>query len=369
MTQRDARQQSRRRFLISGGAAGLLALQPSWAVAQVDTAENPFTLGVASGDPTSDGVVLWTRLAPDPLNGGGMPPWPVFLRWQVADDEQMQHIVRQGVAVASPAFAHSVHVEVDGLQADRWYYYRFITGGHTSPVGRTRTMPRSKSLPSEFRFAFVSCQDWQNGHYSAFRNLAREDVHLVVHLGDYIYEDAASPAAVRSHTGGETMTLADYRNRYALYRTDPHLQAAHAAFPWLAVPDDHEVDNNYADGIPEDNSDPAAFQDRKAAAYRAYYEHMPLRPESFPLREETRLYRGLTVGTLIEFSALDTRQYRTDQPCGDGLQFPCAGAFDPAQTMTGPVQERWLLRRLRRSPARWNVIAQQTMFAQFDFLA
>jgi alkaline phosphatase D len=360
---------SRRRFLITSGAAGLLTLGPSAVIAEAQTSDNPFTLGVASGDPTADGVVLWTRLAPDPLNGGGMSPWPVIVRWEVTDDEEMANIVSQGMTLAMPSLAHSVHVEVAGLQPDRWYYYRFTTGGHASPVGRTRTIAPRSAQPESFRFAFVSCQDWQNGHYSAFRNLAAEDIDLVVHLGDYIYEDAASPTAVRPHTGGETMTLADYRNRYALYRTDPHLQEAHANFPWLVVPDDHEVDNNYAGSIPEDGTDPAVFRQRRANAYQAYYEHLPLRRRAYPLGPDARLYRGLTIGDLVEFSALDTRQYRTDQPCGDGLQFPCAGAFDPAQTMTGPQQERWLLQRLQQSSARWNVIAQQTMFAKFDFLA
>jgi alkaline phosphatase D len=360
---------SRRRFLITSGAAGLLSLGPSLSVAEAQTSDNPFTLGVASGDPTADGIVLWTRLAPDPLNGGGMPPWPVLVRWEVADDEEMANVVSQGLALAMPTLAHSVHVEVAGLQPDRWYFYRFTAGGHASPVGRTRTIAPLSAQPETFRFAFVSCQDWQNGHYSAYRNLAAEDIDLVIHLGDYIYEGGASPTAVRPHNGGETMTLADYRNRYALYRTDPHLQEAHANFPWLVVPDDHEVDNNYAGSIPEDNSDSAAFLERRANAYRAYYEHMPLRRRAYPLGPDARLYRALTIGDLIEFSALDTRQYRTDQPCGDGLQFPCAGAFDPAQTMTGPQQERWLLQRLQQSRARWNVIAQQTMFAKFDFLA
>jgi alkaline phosphatase D len=368
-TTSHAKHPSRRRFLLAGGAAALVSLDSSTAIAQAGGGEYPFTLGVASGDPTPDGVVLWTRLAPDPLNGGGMPGWPVLVRWQVALDDRMQQVVRQGVAIARPALAHSVHVEVEGLEPDRWYYYRFTAGAHASTVGRTRTMPRAGREPDTFRFAFVSCQDWQNGYYSAFRNLAREDVDLVVHLGDYIYEYGAEPTAVRPHLGGETMTLVDYRNRYAQYRTDAHLRAAHAAFPWLVVPDDHEVENNYAGRVSEDNVDRAAFLERRANAYRAYYEHMPLRREASPEESDARFYRALSVGQLIAFSALDTRQYRSDQPCGDGLQFPCAGQYDLAQTMMGPAQERWLQHRLHNSNARWNVIAQQTMFAPFDFLA
>ena len=359
---------TRRRFLITGGVAGLTLLHTTDTVA-AGRLGYPFTLGVASGDPGPDSVVLWTRLAPDPVNGGGMPNRPALVRWEVAHDPQMRRPVRYGVVLAWPSAAHSVHVTVDGLEPDRWYYYRFIAEGQASPVGRTRTLPRRDSSVPGMSFAFVSCQDWQNGFYSAYRNLAQEDVDLVVHLGDYIYEGPPDPAKPRQHLGPETMTLADYRNRYALYRTDPNLQAAHAAFPWLAVPDDHEVDDNYAGAISKDEVDPALFLQRRANAYRAYYEHMPLRERSFPMQADARFYRGLTVGDLVQFNALDTRQYRSDQPCGDALQFPCAGAFDPAQTMTGPEQEQWLLQRLSSSPARWNVIAQQVMFAQFDFLA
>ena len=312
---------------------------------------SPFTLGIASGDPTPSGVVLWTRLAPDPLAGGGMPPLPILVRWRVAEDHELQHVVQQGMTVAWPSLAHSVHVEVEGLAADRWYFYQFSVGDAESPVGRTRTLPPFGAHVDRLRFAFVSCQDWQNGLYPAYRNLAREDLDLVVHLGDYIYEYASDPTAVRQHNGPEARTLQGYRNRYALYKTDPHLQAAHLACPWLVVPDDHEVENNYANFISEDNDDPGAFLLRRAAAYRAYYEHMPLRARSFPAGASMWLYRGLDFGDLASFSALDTRQYRTDQPCGDGPRLPCAAEFDPAQTMTGPEQEAWLLSRLDRSHA------------------
>jgi len=361
----------RRDFLVSGGL-GTIGLLPSVAASASSSTRrsaDPFTLGVASGDPTPDGVVLWTRLAPDPLNGGGMSRLPVLVRWQVAHDARMRRVVRHGVAVAWPSAAHSVHVEVDGLDSDRWYYYQFSAIGCESAIGRTRTMPRQHDRLRSFRFAFVSCQDWQNGFYSAYRNLACEDLDLVVHLGDYIYEGGVDLLAPRQHDGREPTTLAAYRNRHALYKTDKNLQAAHAAFPWLAVPDDHEVENNYADATSENNDDPDTFLGRRASAYQAYYEHMPLRARSMPDGPDIRLYRGLAVGDLIRFSALDTRQYRSDQPCGDNLQLRCPAALDPAQTMTGPAQEQWLMRRLEHSTARWNVIAQQTMFAQFDFLA
>jgi len=367
---RGAWSPGRREFLTTGAMGGIGLLDGSVAdPSSFRSSAYPFTLGVASGDPSPDGVVLWTRLAPDPLNGGGMRPLPVLVRWQVALDPQMMNVVSAGLAIAWPSLAHSVHVEVGGLRAGQWYYYRFSAGGAESPIGRTRTLPRPGTRVESMRFAFVSCQDWQNGFYSAYRNLAREDLDLVVHLGDYIYESGQNPTAPRQHDGPETMSLASYRNRYALYKTDPNLQAAHAAFPWFVVPDDHEVENNYAGAVSEDNVNPVLFLARRANAYRAYYEHMPLRIRSFPIGPVMRLYRGLTWGDLIRFSALDTRQYRSDQPCGGLIAPRCPGALDPSQTMTGPAQEEWLLGRLGRSRARWNVIAQQTMFAQMDFLA
>jgi alkaline phosphatase D len=369
-TGRGGRLLKRREFLTTGAMGGVGLLDgPVADLSSFRSSAYPFTLGVASGDPSPDGVVLWTRLAPDPLNGGGMLPIPVLVRWRVALDVQMTRIVRSGLAIAWPSLAHSVHVEVRGLQPGQWYYYQFSAGNTESPLGRTRTLPRRGARVDSMRFAFVSCQNWQHGFYTAYKNLAREDLDLVVHLGDYIYESGQNPAAPRQHDGPETMSLASYRNRHALYKTDLNLQAAHAAFPWFVVPDDHEVENNYAGAVSEDNVDPALFLARRANAYRAYYEHMPLRIRSFPIGPAMRLYRGLTWGDLIRFSALDTRQYRSDQPCGDNIQPRCTDALDPSQTMTGPAQEQWLLGRLERSKARWNVIAQQVMFAQMDFLA
>ena len=360
----------RRQFLVRGALAGAGLLGASSAPAQtLPVAANPFTLGVASGDPTPDGVVLWTRLAPDPLNGGGMPAVPVLVRWRLATDAAMHHVVRGGLAIAWPSLAHSVHVEVRGLVPGTWYFYQFSIGSEESRVGRTRTLPAYGTAPNSLSFGVVSCQDWQNGYYGAYRNLAQEDFDLVLHLGDYIYEGGPKAGAPRQHDGPEVNSLESYRNRYALYKSDLHLQAAHAACPWLAVPDDHEVDNDYAGAVPEGGGDPIAFLQRRANAYRAYYEHMPLRHTSFPAGPLMRLYRGLTWGSLVQFSALDTRQYRTDQPCNDTFGPRCAGALAESQTMTGAAQEAWLLGRLDRSAARWNVVAQQTMFGQFDFNA
>lgn len=366
-----------RRRLVLAAAGGLVAgtrlVNPVLARATPPWSEQLFTLGVASGEPAPTGVVLWTRLAPDPLAGGGMPDRPVPVRWEVARDSAMRRVVRRGVALARPELAHSVHVEVEGLQPAREYWYRFLAGPQDSPVGRTVTAPAPHALPASLRFAFASCQDWQNGYWPAYRHLAAEGLDLVVHLGDYIYEYGpeaktrpGSPPG-RVHEGPEVFSLESYRNRHALYRTDPALQAAHAAAPWVVTWDDHEVENNYADGVPEEGSSPPGdWETRRANGYRAYYEHMPLRRSSVPSGSALRLYRRLAWGRLAELNVLDTRQYRSDQPCGDGLK-SCPERLDPEATMTGDEQERWLLAGLDASQARWNVLAQQTIFAEVDF--
>lgn len=329
-------------------------------------AEYPFSLGVASGDPLSDGVVLWTRLAPDPLNGGGMGQESVPVQWIVAHDEAMTQVVQQGTTLALPELAHSVHVEVSGLQPARWYWYRFEAGNEVSPVGRTRTAPAVGDPVAELRFAFVSCQNYEQGLFTAYRHLAGEDLDLIVHLGDYIYEGAMQAGRVRSHGTPMPTTLQGYRDRYALYKTDRDLQATHAAFPWVVTWDDHEVENNYAGTVDIRNSPASVFLPRRAAAYQAYWEHLPLRAASMPVGPDARLYRRLAFGDLVELSVLDTRQYRTDQPCDDGIKPRCLEALSPGATMTGPEQERWLLDGLDASAARWNIIAQQAMMAQLD---
>ncbi len=329
----------------------------------------PFTLGVASGDPDSSGVVLWTRLAPDPLRGGGMPPDSVEVSWEIATDDRLRRIARRGTAVASPDFGHSVHVEVEGLEPDRPYWYRFYAGGEASPLGRTRTMPLAGAPTERLRLAFASCQHYEQGYFTAYRHMAGEDLDVVFHLGDYIYESEGDATRVRMHTGQELQSLDDYRNRYALYKTDADLQAAHAAFPWIVTWDDHEVDNDYA-GAASEHQDPIdAFLGRRAAAYRAFYEHMPLRRAAVPNGPFARMYRGVSVGTLADFSVLDTRQYRSDQPCERRIAPLCPAVLDPAQTMLGAAQEHWLLDRLSRSRARWNVLAQQVLMVQVDSVA
>jgi phosphodiesterase/alkaline phosphatase D-like protein len=352
----------RRRFIrIAGGAAvgvaaaGQLATRGGATAAAAEPDPGPFSLGVASGDPASDSVVLWTRLAPDPLvPGGGMPPEPVPVRWEVARDERFRDIVRSGDAVADPGFAHSVHVEVGGLWPDRWYWYRFRALGEESRTGRTRTLPWAWSSPRRLRLAVASCQAWAGGPYPAYRDMAEQDVDLVFHLGDYIYETPAG-------------SLDEFRRLHAQYKTSPDLRAAHAAFPFVVTWDDHEVINNYAAGI-GNSPDGRPFLERRANGYQAYYEHLPLRRASMPSGPDMLLYRRLRWGRLAEFSVLDGRQYRSDQPCGDPFIGPvCGEEDDPERTMLGPAQERWVLDGLRRSDARWNVLAQQTIMAPYDY--
>lgn len=362
----------RRRFLRLGGLAACLASsQGSFlgALAQAGRfPDYPFQLGVASGDPSPDGFVLWTRLAPRPLeSGGGMGGEPLEVRWELAEDAGFQRIIRRGSVIAQALWAHAVHVEVGGLRPDRWYWYRFHARGETSPVGRTRTAPPAGAAVDRLRLAFASCQHYEAGLFTAYQHLVRDDVDLVLHLGDYLYEGAMEKGKVRAHDGPEIRTLDQYRRRHALYRTDPALQAAHAAAPWLVTWDDHEVDNNYAGAISEESRvRPAELLKRRAAAYRAYYEHMPLRRAQLPAGAGLRLYREIPWGRLARFLVLDTRQYRTDQPCGDGNQPPCPGAGRPDATLLGAAQRDWLFRRTAAPGAAWNVLAQQVMMARVD---
>ncbi len=353
-----------RRTLLKGAA--LLAAAPvvGFSARRGPVALDPFTLGVASGEPSPDGVVIWTRLAPDPLAGdgrGGMPARSVDVGWEVAADESFTRIEQRGVARAAPESAHSVHVELSGLRPGAEYFYRFRAGGHLSPAGRTRTAPAPGSL-DPLTMCVASCAHFEQGWFTAYRRLAEEQPDLVVHLGDYQYEHPArrSRDRVRDHVGPETVTLANYRQRHAQYKTDPDLQAAHAAAPWLAVFDDHEVADNWADEVPA-TPDPGFLQ-RRAAALRAYYENMPLRRSAMPRGVDMQLYRRVPWGALATFHMLDTRQYRTDQPCGDEFGSDCADRFDPAATLTGAAQERWLLDGFARSSARWDVLGQQVFF-------
>lgn len=372
---------SRRAFLASTGKLAAALCLPfaafipcSGVLAQPRFTHNPFTLGVASGYPRPDGVVLWTRLAPQPLAGGGMPHAAVEVDWEIAADEYFRKIVRRGRENAVPEFAHSVHAEVNGLEPARWYWYRFHAGRESSAVGRTRTAPAGDTTAGHLRFAFASCQQYEQGYYAAYRHMAAEDLDLVVHLGDYIYESSWGRDRVRAHDSPQPVTLAEYRNRYALYKGDADLQAAHAAFPWLVTWDDHEVQNDYANDRSQHLDLPNNFLLRRAAAYQAYYEHMPLPAAARPRGPDMRLYARVAFGRLAEFSVLDTRQYRSHQVCArpgrggsnsvDAAE--CPQRLDAGLTLLGSAQEKWLYGGLAAAQARWNVIAQQTMMAQAD---
>jgi alkaline phosphatase D len=360
---------SRRRFLTLTGVATAsmpaamygLSSAPAWAAPRFP--DTPFTLGVASGDPMPDGVVLWTRLAPEPLEPdgrGGMPPYQLPVSWQVATDAGFRDIVRAGVETATPELAHSVHPEVSGLQAGREYYYRFRAGDQLSPVGRTRTAPAAGARAGSVSFALASCQAWTGGRYAAYRAMAEEDLDVVVHVGDYTYE------------GRDHETLADFRLNHAKYKTSVDLRAAHAAFPFVVTFDDHEVENNWAAGVSQrDNevsNDPARFLQLRANAFQAYYEHLPLRRPQRPSGPDMLLHRRLDYGGLASFHVLDTRQYRSDQlteafPAGPQH----AEVYDAARSLMGDEQERWLFDGMDASAATWNVVAQQTIMARYDY--
>jgi len=362
---------NRRRFFQQSMAWSVVPylsqLLPNVVLAAPTFSVNPFTLGVASGDPSTDGFVIWTRLAPNPIEGGGMPAEVVPVDWLIADDESMSKVVLSGTAFATPQLGHSVHVEVTGLKPDHWYFYRFRCGDTESPIGRTRTVPARTTMPERLKFAFTSCQSYEQGFYTGYQHMLQDDLDLVIHLGDYIYEYAGKEKQCRKHCGNELNTLEDYRNRYAQYRTDEHLQAMHAACPWLVVWDDHEVDNNYCADISEEHSfDKALFLQRRANAYQAFYEMMPLRRSSLPSGPDCQIYRAVAFGQLANFHMLDTRQYRSDQPNGDGNKPLSDEVYSPSATVLGIEQERWLCRELIDSLSTWNVLAQQIMMARVD---
>ncbi|OGA12926.1 MAG: hypothetical protein A3D95_00485 [Betaproteobacteria bacterium RIFCSPHIGHO2_12_FULL_69_13] len=354
----------RRRFL-----RALVALGAARAVPLRAQASFPFSLGVASGYPTPSGVVLWTRLT------GLLAPVAVAVRWEIAQDEAMRQVVASGSTEASPEWAHSVHVEANGLEPARRYFYRFTAAGAQSPIGRTRTAPAAGSDPGRLKFAFASCQHYEQGYYGAWRHVVADEPDLVAFLGDYIYESSWGRDHVRKHDAGEPYTLEDYRARYALYKSDPDLQAAHAACPWIVTWDDHEVDNDYADDRPEDGMDRESFLLRRAAAYRAYYEHMPLPERMRPQGPDMRIYTRLDWGALARFHVLDDRQYRSWHACprpgrrggSNTVDIEeCVRLSNPNRTILGRAQERWLENSLAESRAGWNVLAQQTPMAQFD---
>jgi alkaline phosphatase D len=376
-----------RRHVIVGlgaSAAGLVAapaiVGPVLAQARRWRAD-PFSLGVASGAPRPDGFVLWTRLAPDPLSANpatpcGMTGGDVPVDYEIAIDEGMHDIVRRGTADAEAAFGWSVHADVTGLQPGRPYWYRFLCGDGASRVGRAMTSIPAGTPVERMRFGFVSCANYERGYFSAYRHLADESPDMVLYLGDYFYEYVEqNRPTVRTHSDGiEAATLPTYRNRYAQYRLDPDLQRLHAVSPSLVTWDDHEVSNDYADKWSQFNDEPELFLRRRAAAYQAFYEHMPVRPIlSRPDGPLMRIYDRFTFGNLLEVSMIDGRQYRSREACYAPpnrlrghveTDENCAERRAEGRTMLGFAQEQWLGLGLARSKATWNVIAQDVLMAQ-----
>jgi len=365
----------RREFLQALLALGIASPARAQLLARPRFAADPFSLGVASGYPLPSSVALWTRLAPQPdAPGGGLGPEAIPVRWEVARDEGMRDVAASGTTYASAEWAHSVHVEAGGLEPARWYWYRFTAGDARSVIGRTRTAPGPGANPDRLRLALASCQHYEQGHYAAHRHLAADSPDLVLFVGDYIYESSWGREHVRRHGTPEPHTLEDYRARYALYKGDRNLQAAHAACPWLVTWDDHEVENDYADDVSENLDARAWFLARRAAAYKAYYEHMPLRRSMLPFGAHAKLHTRTAFGGLAQLHVLDNRQHRAPQACprpGRGGSnvvdaATCSDLGDPARTLLGAAQEAWLDAGLAASRAKWNLLVQQTMVAQFD---
>lgn len=369
-------QLNRRAFLLASAAciaacssSNLANLATLEEAVSINFTSNPFRLGVASGEPDERSVVIWTRLATEPLQaGGGMPNRNVLVNWFISSTPDMKNIIKSGQVVAIAELSHSVHLEVDNLKSNHQYWYQFSISGFTSPVGRTRTMPGPKDKADKLKFAFASCQHFEDGFYNAQRHMAEQNLDLVIFLGDYIYEEnSRKRKPVRRHKiQHEIYDLDNYRIRYAEYKMDIDLQAAHASAPWLLTHDDHEIDNNYADLVPQNKVEAEQFLQRRVAAYKAYFEHMPFRWSMRPNQENMKVYRKIDFGQLARFYLLDTRQYRSDQPCGDGIKSVCGDVFDEHATMLGNEQEQWLFDNLANSQAHWNVLAQQVMMAPVD---
>ena len=369
-----------RRDIIRG--AGQLAILAGLSARPVWGAELPkglFALGVASGDPWPDGFVIWTRLAPKPAEpGSGMPMASVPVRWEVAEDERFARIVRQGEALARPELGHSVHVEVDGLRPARRYWYRFVAGSEASPAGSAKSAPAAGAAVDRLRIGVAGCQHYEGGLFTAYKHLAAEDdLDAIFHYGDYIYEhsptrgcpkEGKQPACGRLHDSDEIYSIDDYRRRYALYKGDADLQAAHRAAAFLPTWDDHEIENNWAGEWDENGTPPELFVLRRAMAMQAWYENMPVRRAQIPAIGRVRMFRRLDYGNLLRIHLLDTRQYRTDQRCGPGKESkPCRAASDTGPSeIIGREQEAWLGEGLGGG-SRWNLIAQQVMVMPYTY--
>ena len=315
----------------------------------------PFALGVASGDPRQTSVVLWTRLSGP--SGEPVTSDDTSVTWTVATDPAMSDVLQEGQVLASAANGHSVHVLIEDLAPDQTVYYRFEAIGTFSPTGRTWTLP-DVTVTRQVRLAAFSCQQYEEGWFSAFAGLHEDQPDLVVHVGDYIYTRAGSKNAGRTQPLAHPTDLQAFRVLWATYRLDHDLQRAHAAFPWASVWDDNEIASNHAGRMTGTKGE---------AAYRAWWENQPT-AASFPNPEsDFVVHQLLELGGVARLWMLDTRQYRSTQVCDPIEGLPaiarCDAVDDPDRTLLGDTQEDWLARGIDKTDGRWDLIAQQTVFA------
>ena len=372
--------QVRRRSLIATGAlgAGVGVLSGAPVPASAQRRSSKFLHGVASGDPHPDSVLLWTRVTPtaSATPGSGAGP-SVVVRWEVAKDPKFRRVVREGTFRTGPSRDHTVKLVVGKLKPETWYYYRFHLHKHTSRVGRTRTAPLVNSTPDHVRLGVVSCANLQAGWFTAYRGLVkRDDLHAIVHLGDYLYEYGPGQYGygpddvdIRSHVPAhEMVTLPDYRQRHAQYKQDPDLQDLHAKYPWVITWDDHEVANDqWSAGAENHNPGEGDYANRRMQAHRAYDEWMPVRMnDTAKLSDGDRLFRRIQFGRLAELSMLDLRTYRSGQVVTAApTPVPTAQAevSDPKRTITGAQQMEFLKTSLSNNRVQWKVIGNPVMIA------
>ncbi len=357
----------------AGGGEGATSTTAAVTPAS-DLTTDPFALGVASGDPLPDSIVLWTRLAPDPLaadGSGGMAGGTASVAWDLARDDTFADLVAGGTAPSDPAFGHSVHIDVRGLDPATDYFYRFRIGEFTSTVGRTRTLPAADASPERVRLGIANCQHFEAGFYAAYRHLAEDDVDLVVHLGDYIYELPATGGPDGNRSSRPALppkTLEEFRLRYASYKTDPDLQAAHAAAPFTLVWDDHEVSDNYMGDTLPSGAGAAEVRDLRAAAYQAWWENLPVRLDP-PDGSDLVVYHDVTFGDLARLYLLDERQYADEPPCrGETVPYDygdCDAVGDD-RTRLGADQEAWLDETARQGGVTWNLLGTPVALAGID---
>lgn len=366
---------NRRLFL--AGATGTALTAPAILRAQNWFSAYPFSLGVAAGDPAADGFVIWTKLAPQPFEPhGGMPMSPLPVKWEVASDGGFRTIVAQGEAIARPELGHSVHVEVAGLQPGGTYWYRFTVGADRSLTGRAKTLPAAGSAVERLKFGVCGCQHYESGLYTAYRAMAQDDLAFVYHYGDFMYEYAYDynygagglpVPKVRSHRLRAVFSLDDYRAHYAQHLLDLDLQSARARHAFISTFDDHEIENNWVGDISQETDVPSeVFALRRAAAMQAWYEYMPVRAALFPDGRVIHANRRFTYGNLAAINVLDTRSFRSDQPCNDGFKPVCAGVNDANAQVLGTAQEAWLDANFARGDTTWNCVAQQIMMMPLD---